>query len=73
MTNHTNFDVLNLFQGLTAPQVREFRARIPPTLQRLRSEILQTIPADHPGAVKQSTQRSENGKMPGENKDRQTV
>jgi hypothetical protein len=73
MRTNTNTDVLNLFQGLTAPQVREFRSRIIPELRRLRSEILQTVPADLPEAIKQSTQRSENGKMPGENKDRQTV
>lgn len=59
-------DILKLFEGLTAEQVRELRRRIVPTLQELRREITkdgehfdyegETDPAKIREAVKQGKQ-----------------
>lgn len=59
-------DILKLFEGLTAEQVRELRQRIIPTLQELRREIAkdrelfdyegETDPAKIREAVKQGKQ-----------------
>lgn len=50
-------NVLELFNGLTVLQAREFRKRIIPTLQSLRESIVDTMPPE-PGQAKPRRRRT---------------